>query len=122
MRGPNTPTAELADILNAAGLSTGHSRPFDIKAVQWIRHAYRIPAPAPYTDNEISVAHAADQLGCSTSVIYYWIETGQLHARRNSNRLCITWNDHIEDTCRDRIRQSGHLNPTARHTTAPSRH
>ena len=32
--GPTTPTPELADMLNAAGLTTGHGRPFDIAAVQ----------------------------------------------------------------------------------------
>jgi hypothetical protein len=42
--GPTTPTSELADQLNAAGMTTGHGRPFDVKAVQWIRHAYDIPA------------------------------------------------------------------------------
>jgi DNA invertase Pin-like site-specific DNA recombinase len=113
--GPATPTNELADILNAAGLTTGHGRPFDLKAVQWIRHAYNIPAPQAYADGEISVAHASDRLGCSAGVVYYWIETGQLDARRGSgNRLCITWNDHVEATCRTRITQSGHLNPAGR--------
>ena len=57
--GPTTPTAELADQLNAAGLTTGTGAPFDVKAVQWIRHAYHIPAPNPYADGEISVAEAA---------------------------------------------------------------
>ena len=61
--GPVTPTAELAGQLNAAGLTTGDGRPFDVKAVQWIRHAYKIPAPAPYADGEISVAEAARCLG-----------------------------------------------------------
>src|ERR1039457_4024329 len=73
--GPATPTAELAEQLNAAGLVTGNGRPFDVKAVQWIRHAYHIPAPAACADGEISVAEAARRLGCSTGVIYYWIET-----------------------------------------------
>ena len=121
--GPSTPTSQLADLLNAAGLTTGHGRPFDVKAVQWIRHAYHIPAPAPYADGEISVAQAAGRLGCSTGVVYYWIETRQLDARRSSgNRLRIPWNDHIEAACRTRIAASGHLNPTAgrtrRHTQA----
>ena len=57
--GPTTPTAELADQLNAAGLTTGTGAPFDVKAVQWIRHAYHVPAPNPYADGEISVADAA---------------------------------------------------------------
>jgi DNA invertase Pin-like site-specific DNA recombinase len=110
--GPTTPTAALADQLNAAGLTTGNGRPFDAKAVQWIRHAYHIPAPAPYADGEISVAGAARRLGCSTGVIYYWIQAGQLDARRGpGNRLCITWNDRIQAACRDRIAASGHPNP-----------
>jgi len=115
--GPATPTAELAGQLNAAGLTTGHGRPFDVKAVQWIRHAYQIPAPAPYADGEVSVAEAARRLGCSTGVIYYWIEAAQLDARRGpGNRLCITWNDRIEAACRRRIARSGHLTPAARST------
>jgi hypothetical protein len=116
--GPVTPTAELAGQLNAAGLTTGHGRPFDVKAVQWIRHAYKIPAPAPYAASEISVAKAARRLGCSAGVIYYWIGAGQLAARRGpGNRLCITWNDQIEAACRRRIAESGHLTPATRPAT-----
>jgi Recombinase zinc beta ribbon domain len=115
--GPVTPTAELAEQLNAAGLTTGNGRPFDVKAVQWIRHAYHIPAPAACADGEISVAEAARRLGCSTGVIYYWTETAQLDARRGpGNRLCITWNDQVETACRHRIAESGHLTPAARRT------
>jgi DNA invertase Pin-like site-specific DNA recombinase len=115
--GPATPTAELADILNAAGLTTGTGRPFDVKAVQWIRHAYRIPAPQAYADDEISVAEAARRLGCHTGVIYYWISNAQLDARRGAgNRLCITWTANIETACRRRIAESAHLNPAARRT------
>jgi excisionase family DNA binding protein len=120
--GPTTPTAELADILNAAGLTTGPGRPYDVKAVQWIRHAYHIPAPATHTDGEISVAQAAERLGCSTGVIYYWIETGQLDARRGSgNRLCIPWNGQVQHACNRRIIESGHLNPPARRSKPRTR-
>jgi len=115
--GPTTPTGQLADLLNAAGLSTGTGSPFDVKAVRWIRHAYRIPAPNPFADGEISVADAAARLGCSIGVVYDWIKTGKLSARRGpGNRLCIPWTDHVEAECRCRITQSGHLNPTARRT------
>jgi len=115
--GPVMPTAELAGQLNAAGLVTGHGRPFDVKAVQWIRHAYHISAPPPYAASEISVAEAARRLGCSAGVICYWIESAQLDARRGpGNRLCITWNDQAEAACRRRIAQSGHLNPAGRRT------
>ena len=115
--GPLTPTAELAAELNTAGLVTGNGRPFDIKAVQWIRHAYNIPAPPPYAASEISVAEAARRLGCSAGVIYYWIESAQLDARRGpGNRLGITRTGQTEAACRRRIAQSGHLNPAARRT------
>ena len=106
----------------SARASRRHGRPFDAKAAQWIRHAYHIPAPAPYHDGEISVAEAARRLGCSTGVIYSWIQAGQLDARRGpGNRLCIPWNDRIQAACRDRIAASGHLNPAARRTR-PRRH
>ena len=115
--GPVMPAAELAGQLNAAGMVTGNGRPFDAKAVAWIRHAYNIPVPAPYADGEISVAEAASRLGCSTGVIYDWIQAGQLDARRGpGNRLCITWNDRIQAACRERIAASGHLNPAAQRT------
>ncbi len=119
--GPVTPTAELAEQLNAAGLTTGHGRPFDVKAVQWIRHAYHIPAPAGCADGEISVAEAASRLGCSTSVIYHWIHTGQLTARRSSgSQLCIPWNNHIQAGCHERIAKSSHLGRAARPRILPA--
>jgi excisionase family DNA binding protein len=119
--GPVTPAAELAGQLNAAGLTTGHGRPFDVKAVQWIRHAYHIPAPAAYADGEISAAEAARRLGCSTSVVYHWIHTGQLTARRGSgSRLCIPWDDRIQAGCHQRIAESSHLGRAARPRTLPA--
>jgi hypothetical protein len=120
--GPTTPTAELAALLNTAGHTTGTGAPFDVKAVQWIRHAYHVPAPNPYTDGEISVADAAHRLDCSTSVVYDWIKTGKLAARRGTgNRLCIPWTEQIESECRCRIRESGHLNPAGRRTESRAR-
>lgn len=115
--GPTTDTHELAAQLNAAGLTTGHGRRYDVAAVQWIRHAYNIPAPAPYAAGEISVTEAARRLDCSTGVIYYWIKIGQLDARRGAgNRLAITWTEDGEAECRRRIAESKHLTPAASNT------
>ena len=113
--GPTMTNQDLVDHLNTAGLPTGHGRAFDIAAVQWVRHAYKIPSPDPYAAGEISVAEAAARLGCSVGVVYYWIENAQLDARRGpGNRLCITWTPKVEATCRRRLAESGHLNPAAR--------
>jgi DNA invertase Pin-like site-specific DNA recombinase len=120
--GPSTDTRDLVDKLNAAGLTTGHERAFDVAAVQWIRHAYHIPAPTPYAHGEISVADAAQRLGCSIGVVYDWIKTGKLVARRGSgNRLCLPWTEHIELDCRQRIANSGHLSPASRRTKPRTR-
>jgi excisionase family DNA binding protein len=119
--GPATSNDELVTRLNAAGHLTGRGRPFDIDAVQWIRHAYKIPVPDPYRPGEISVAEAARRLGCSTGVIYHWIHTGQLTARRGSaGRFCIPWNAQAEAGCRSRIAQSAHLGRAARPRTLPA--
>ena len=70
--------------------------------------------PATYAAGEVSVTDAAARLGCSTGVVYYWIDNALLHTRRGSgNRLCITWNEQIESGCRARIAASGHLNRPA---------
>ena len=50
--GPTTEQRRAGQRLNAAGLATGHGRPFDIDAVQWIRHAYKIPVPVPTAPGE----------------------------------------------------------------------
>ncbi len=119
--GPTTSNDDLIRHLDAAGLTTGNGRPFDVKAVQWIRHARKIPAPDPYADGEISVAEAAVRLGCSTGVIYHWLSTGQLTARRGAgNRICIPWDDQVQASCRTRIGQSAHLGRAPRPRTAPA--
>ncbi len=119
--GPTTSNDDLIRQLDAAGLTTGHGRPFDVAAVQWIRHAHKVPVPDPYRPGEISVAEAARRLGCSTTVLYHWIHTQQLTARRGlGNRFCIPWNDQIQASCRTRIAQSAHLDRTARPRTLPA--
>ena len=121
--GPVTSNTDLAAILAQRGYLTGAGRPFDIKAIQWVRHAYQVPAPSPYRDAEISVADAARRLGCSPGVVYYWIETRQLAARRGpGGRLCIPWTPATEADCKTRITSSGHLNPAARRTSPRQRH
>jgi excisionase family DNA binding protein len=110
--GPTMSNQDMVEHLGAAGLRTGHGRAFDIAALQWVRHAHQIPPPDRYADGEISVAEAANRLGCSTGTVYYWLKTGQLDARRGpGNRLGITWTNDVQAQCRRRIAESAHLNP-----------
>jgi DNA invertase Pin-like site-specific DNA recombinase len=108
--GATTSNADLVTALAAAGHLTGHGRPFDIKAVQWVRHVHKIPAPAPLAGGEIDVAEAARRLGITADAVYYWIKAGHLHVRRGpGNRLCIPWTHDIETACRQRVAESSHL-------------
>jgi len=109
--GPTTSNDDLVTLLNASGHRTGKGRPFDVDAVQWVRHVQKIPTPGPLAPGEISVTDAATRLGISADAVYYWIKAGHLPARRGpGNRLAITWTPEIETSCRARITSSGHLN------------
>ncbi len=84
-----------------------------------MRHVHHVPIPSPYAAGEISVAEAAGRLDVSTSVIYYWINTGQLTARRGTgNRHRIPWTDTIEADCRQRVTESAHIIPRPQLVTA----
>jgi hypothetical protein len=56
---------QLAERLNAAGLLTGKGKPFTAAGVARVRDAYKIWAPCTVAiqDGEVSVKHAAAQLG-----------------------------------------------------------
>ncbi len=117
--GPTTGNDDLVTLLNEAGHRTGKGRPFDVDAVQWVRHVHKIPTPGPLAPGEVSAADAATRLGISADAVYYWIKAGHLPARRGpGNRLAITWTPEIETSCRARITSSGHLNPTSQPATA----
>jgi len=117
--GPTTSNDDLVTILNQAGHRTGKGRPFDIDAVQWIRHVHKIPTPGPLAPGEVAVADAAQRLGISADAVYYWIKAGHLPARRGpGNRLAIPWNADTEAACHARIASSGHLNRTSQPATA----
>ena len=119
--GPVTPAAELAAQLNAAGL-THRGRP-PVRRQGRPVDPPRLPHPRPgcLRRRRDLRAEAARLLGCSTSVIYHWIHTGQLTARRGSgSRFCIPWDDQVSASCQDLIAQSARLGRTARPRTLPA--
>ena len=84
-----------------------------VTAVQWLRHVHHVPLPSPLQAGESSVNKLAAQLGVSMSAVYYWIEHGQLVARRTATgRLCVPYTPEVEAACRKRIRDSRHMNLT----------
>jgi DNA invertase Pin-like site-specific DNA recombinase len=102
---------ETVAALNAAGLTTGTGRPFDLTAVRWLRFAYRIPSPPPpRAEAELTVADVAARLGIARDAVYYWIECGHLVARRDDRgRLYVPFSAGVEKACRQRVVTSAHL-------------
>jgi DNA invertase Pin-like site-specific DNA recombinase len=100
----------LVTELHAAGLRTGTQRAFDAEAVRWVRFAHQIPSAPRQTPGELTVTDVATRLGISANAIYYWIEQGQLQARRDhSGRLYVPFPPHVEEACRQRARASVHM-------------
>jgi DNA invertase Pin-like site-specific DNA recombinase len=109
---PDHTNAQIAKQLNAAGMRTSTTVPFDEKAIRWLRWRYRIlTGPEQLLrDGEVTVAQLAQRLGIATSVIYAWISTGKLAARRGpANRLYIPFPPEIEQHCRQLVANSYHL-------------
>ena len=110
---------ELVTLLNHAGLVTGTRRPFDVKAVRWLRHVYGIPPAPRHAACEMTVAEVAQAVGVAADVIYYWIEHGQLSARRDDRgRLYIAFSADVREACLQRVARSSHLNSRTRELAA----
>ncbi len=117
--GPERSDTELAEELNATGYLTGAGRPFDPKAVRWLRHVHKVPAPAPFQAGELSVAEVAQRLGITAGAVYYWIQHGQLTARRTpAGRWCVPFGPEVQAACRQKIADSAHLTPPTQTTAA----
>jgi DNA invertase Pin-like site-specific DNA recombinase len=107
---PERTDAEIAVALNAEGRTTGTGRPFDVEAVRWVRFAHRIRSRPLLAPGELTVEQVAAHLGISAGAVYYWIDHGQLEARRGpAGRLCVRFSPEVASTCRERMASSHHL-------------
>ena len=91
--GPTTDNRDLVTRLNAAGqpqATTSHSTSMPSSGSVTPTRSRSQPLHTRRTQR----GRGRRQLGCSTGVVYYWINTGQLDARRGAgNRLRIPWTD-----------------------------
>ncbi len=113
--GATKTSAQLAGELNAAGLSTGKGHRFTAAGVARIRDTYTIPAPrtVPLHDGEISVQHAAAELGITADAITNWLRNGQAPARKGAaGRWAIPWDPTTQALYRQKVAASFRLKPT----------
>jgi excisionase family DNA binding protein len=81
-------------------------------------HVTRNASSAPAGPHERTVAQVASLLAISTNVVYYWLETGQVPARKGpGSRWLIAFDAHVEQACRRRIAASVHLKPSPKPQT-----
>ena len=107
---PERTDAEIADALNVEGHTTGTGRAFDVEAVRWLRFTHRIRSRPLLAPGELTVEQVATHLGVTASAVYYWIEHGQLVARRTpAGRLCVPFSPEVAGACRQRMASSRHL-------------
>jgi len=76
--------AQLADMLNAAGLTTGEGKQFTAHHVAIVRANHKILAPRSVAveQGDVSVKQAAAELGIPADAVYNWLAHGQVPARR----------------------------------------
>jgi DNA invertase Pin-like site-specific DNA recombinase len=111
---------DLVKELAAAGFRTGGGRPFDRRAVRWVRMAYDIPSPPEprLAPGEVTVAEVARQLDVPDDVVYYLIARRQLPARRGPNgRVYVAFSSEVEHACRQWMANSTHLKRRTRTPT-----
>ena len=112
--GPTMTNVQLVTELNKTGCVTGCGRPFNVKAVYWLRHVYQIPSPSPFATGELSVREVACRLGISQNVVRYWIKRDEITVRRSiTGHLCINFSPQIEQSCRQRVAASSRIEPTS---------
>jgi DNA invertase Pin-like site-specific DNA recombinase len=105
--GPTHTNVELAERLNADGHLTASGRPFTEDSVRWMRWKHRVASPSPFGEEEIGVHDLAQRLDVGDHVVYQWIQTDKLQARRVGHRkLAIRFTAEIEADCRQRLANS----------------
>src|SRR5436190_7483698 len=107
-------SAQLAELLNAAGLTSGKGKPYTERGVASLRHVYKIYGPRTVAvgDGEVSVKQVATELGIPADAVYNWLAHGQVPARRGpSGRWCIPWDSATQEIYRQKVAGSFRLKP-----------
>jgi DNA invertase Pin-like site-specific DNA recombinase/predicted DNA-binding transcriptional regulator AlpA len=102
--------AEIGAELQAAGRRSPRGRQFNAASVKSVRHRHKIPQGPFHRDGELRPPAIAKRLELSESTIYDWIRRGTLQGRRGpGGRLWVQFGSDVEQECRERIANSGHI-------------
>lgn len=103
--------SEVANILNKESRVSPKGKAFTASMIKWVRYTYRIPAPSLKLPGEFTIPDLTRRFGVSMYVIYYWIQTNLLPARKinGGSPYLITVTPEKEKEIRDRINNSTKL-------------
>ena len=110
---------EIAERLDSEGLKSATGKRFTAEMISWVRFKHRITGPARPAGT-LSVADIAQRYGINPSVVYYWIETGVITAKRRKPGVPydITVTDEMDSDLRARIAKSARIKPSSQKATA----
>jgi len=113
--------SQIAERLNKEGLRSAKGKPFNKSIVDWIRYKYDIPSAKLKRSEEFTVKQVAEKFGVSQHVVYYWIESKFLNARRihNNAPYWITLDSEKEKELCQKILESTKIQKIKKRTKNP---
>jgi DNA invertase Pin-like site-specific DNA recombinase len=114
--------AEIAGQFRREGSTSAKGKTFTTSIIRELRFTYRIPAPILRKPEELNVAQVAEHFGVSQGVVYYWIERGQVQARRlnEGSPYWITLPATDEQRLREWVQNSKRIRPQVPRSPRPT--
>jgi hypothetical protein len=109
--------AEIAEQFRREGSTSAKGKTFSTSIIRELRFTYRIPPPILRKPEELTVAQVAEHFAVSHGVVYYWIERGNVQARKLNagSPYWITLNATDEQRLRNWARDSNRIHPPDLH-------
>ena len=104
---------EIAARLNAEGLKSNKGNAFTRSSISWIRHKHAIPQVDKKKPEEQTVKEVSQQFGVSAGVVYYWIASKIITARRlnHGSPYWITISPQQQQELEKWVRESNRIQP-----------
>lgn len=105
---------EIAERFDRDGMKSATGKRFTAEMISWIRFKHRIAGPAPAAGT-LSIGEIAQRYDINPSVVYYWIETGVIAAKRRNQGVpyAIIITDDLDRDLRERIARSVRIMPSS---------
>jgi DNA invertase Pin-like site-specific DNA recombinase len=101
----------IAEHFNQQDIKTNKGNPFTVDSIKWVRYKYKIPAPDFRRPGELTVNEVKEKFGVSRHVVYYWINTKTINARKPKAGLpfYISLNETKENELREWVKSSSRI-------------